>query len=817
MQSSPVAWLYTITTVLKEFLNKQLFVYVDDIIIHTNDEKTNLDMVRKVLQRLNENNIKLKPEKCIFMQKEVKYLGYKISENGIAINESKTICIRSYPRPINVIETQRFLGFVNFYRKYIHDLAQIAQALYKLCKKDVKFEWNEQCEIAFNKMKKALITPPVLMFPRFDLDFILVTDASLISVSGILNNRDGREERPIQYFSRSLNETQSRYSTIERELLAIIWSIEWFRAYLYGRKFYIVTDHKPLQFLFNNNHTNSRIHRWRLTLMEYDFEIMHREGRANKCADALSRIKFEDPEAEPIKTVFLVQTRSKTVVENQKKYEPSKANKVNFYYIEEKNNLLTTPGDYDHIFFCINKINCRMHKQIQHKFKKVISLENLTYGEILAIGEQLSILLIPENILSELNMDNALSSLKLISTLCNEKNLENIAINVNILESRSYFELKTILRNIFHKTNIRVTLFLNRIIELTDVNEINKVLQEFHDTLLGGHASYERMLNSIRRFYKWHNMTNDIKNYTKNCEICQKAKITRHTRQPIIISSIPLSCFATVFIDHVGPILPPTENGNCYILTCICDLSKYAIAIPVPNVSADMTAKHLVEDVFLKYGWPSKIVSDNFSSFTGETMKQMNKLLKINHVLCSIYHPESNVVEKWHKTLGNYLKCFTSKEPNRWDTILPYALFSYNITTHTGTHFSPYELVFGRQMELPMSITKLNSPSYTYDNFVSELKANLKVSWQTAKENLLKMKENNKKIRDDKVKAKNLELNVGDMVYMLKPKKNHKFDTPYEGPYPVIKITGDSNVIIKRKNKLTRVHKNHLKKLILNN
>lgn len=168
---------------------------------------------------------------------------------------------------------------------------------------------------SIQKLKLALITPPVLAFPRFDLDFILCTDASQISCSGILANRDGKDERPIQYFSRSLNDAQTPYSTIELKLLAIIWSVEWFRPYLYGRKFYIYTDHKPLIFLFNNKNMSSRLHRWRLTLMEYQFEVIHRDGRSNFGPDALSRVNIE--ENIPTKSIFQIKTRSMTTpIEN---------------------------------------------------------------------------------------------------------------------------------------------------------------------------------------------------------------------------------------------------------------------------------------------------------------------------------------------------------------------------------------------------------------------------------------------------------------------------------------------------------------------
>lgn len=261
LQSSPIAWLYTINAVLRDFTNRNVFWYMDDIIIHEKNEKCNLQLVRKILKQIIKHNLKLKPEKCLFFQANVKFLGYRISKNGLEIDNEKMKCIKLYPRPKTTQEVMRFCGFINF--------AKIARPLYNLCKKDHKFLWDTKCEEAFEKLKLALITPPVLAFPRFDLDFILCTDASQISCSGILANRDGKDERPIQYFSRSLNDAQTPYSTIELKLLAIIWSVEWFRPYLYGRKFYIYTDHKPLIFLFNNKNMSSRLHRWRLTLMEY--------------------------------------------------------------------------------------------------------------------------------------------------------------------------------------------------------------------------------------------------------------------------------------------------------------------------------------------------------------------------------------------------------------------------------------------------------------------------------------------------------------------------------------------------------------------
>lgn len=814
LQSSPIAWLYTINAVLRDFTNKNLFWYMDDIIIHEKDDKANINIIKKVLKQLIKHNIKLKPEKCQFLQKSVKFLGYQISGKGLEIDETRIRCIKLYPKPSNVQEVQRFCGFVNFYRKWVYDFAKTARPLYNLCKKDIKFDWNNNCQDAFEKLKTALITPPVLAFPRFDLDFILSTDASKVSCSGILANRDGRDERPIQYFSRSLNDAQTRYSAIELELLAIIWSVEWFRVYLYGRKFYIYTDHKPLIYLFNNKNMNCRLHRWRLTLMEYNFEVIHREGKANVGPDALSRIKLDNTDTEtPLKTIFKVETRSNATTDSSttEPYQPGKT-KSQYYYIEEKHNLIFNIGEYDHLFYLLNKSNKKMHRQIQHKLKKILDISQLEFGELLKIDTNKSVALTPYSIQNDFQIEAIKKTLQTIMAFANQKNHNNIAINFDIPDPRSYFEFKIMAKKIFFDSNIKITFHLNSIIELKTTDDINRVLNNYHNTLLGGHASFERMFNNIRRTYRWHNMSSDIKNYVSTCEICQRSKITRHTKQPLVITSIPLICFETIFIDHVGKINPPVD-GNAYILTIICDLSKFAIAIAVPDNGAETTARNLVEKVFIKYGFPSKIVSDNHKSFTGETMKQISKILKINQIFTSPYTPSSNVVERFHRTLANYIRAFVHKNPNRWPNILDYAVWAYNNTTHTGTNYSPFELVYGRNMSLPSTIAKA-TPAYTYDNYADELKINLKTSWNLARENLHKRKESNKKTYDELHHTKNLELQVGDAILVRKQVKGHKFENEYDGPFKITEITGPNSIKAKNeKGKIIRTHKNKIKKL----
>lgn len=372
---SPYTWLRAIHTILNDIMGKGVLVYMDDIIVFSVNLEDHMNILRAVLQRLIRHNIKLKVNKSEFLKGEVAYLGHILSKDGVKADHRKIDCMKQFPQPTSVTETQRFLGMTNYYRRYVDQYAKTAKPLYTLCKKDIPFMWNQACEEAFCNLKEKLITSPVLIYPNFKQTFIVTTDASDYAVGAVISQGDIPHDRPIQYFSKTLGPAQINYSVIEKELLAIVWAIENFRHYLYGREFLIVTDHKPLIFLFGTKNINSRLHRWKLTLMEYQFKIIHREGTQNVVADALSRIKNvnTDTNEKQIETleaileksnicnVKLMQTRSRTLQSNELQ------EKDELYFIEENNGMLVKSNDYDQIFYLFEDIDCEMRKHLEHK------------------------------------------------------------------------------------------------------------------------------------------------------------------------------------------------------------------------------------------------------------------------------------------------------------------------------------------------------------------------------------------------------------------------------------------------------------------
>ena len=206
----------------------------------------------------------------------MKYLGYLISEDGIAVDSSKIEAVTSYPQPTNVKELRGFLGLANYYRRFVQGFASIAHPLYQLTSKNAKgFDWTPHCQQAFDQLKQLLVSPPILAYPRFEIPFVVHTDASDHAIGGVLSQIQDGKERVIAYFSRQLGKAQRNYSTVEREALAVVSAIQEFYPYLYGFHFDLYTDHNPLVSLKTVKDYGGRASRWLLLSQQFQFTVKY--------------------------------------------------------------------------------------------------------------------------------------------------------------------------------------------------------------------------------------------------------------------------------------------------------------------------------------------------------------------------------------------------------------------------------------------------------------------------------------------------------------------------------------------------------------
>ena len=276
-------------------------IYLDDILVTGKDDEEHLQNLKNVLQELNRNGLKLQKKKCEFFMPQVEYLGFQITTNGISPTQEKVRAIRDSPAPTNIGELRSFTGLVNYYGRFVPNLANLLAPLYKLMRKDVKWEWTEVHEQAFNKIKERLSTDIVLAHYVPDAELILSCDASPYGVGAVLQQRKDGVLRPIYFASRSLSKAESHYAQIDREALAIVFGVQKFRQFLLGRHFVLLTDHKPLITLFGENRSiplmaSARIKRWALILSAYTYTVEHIPGKKNFCADYLSRAPLKNVE-----------------------------------------------------------------------------------------------------------------------------------------------------------------------------------------------------------------------------------------------------------------------------------------------------------------------------------------------------------------------------------------------------------------------------------------------------------------------------------------------------------------------------------------
>lgn len=291
MKNAPATFQRMIHSVIKNLPNTN--AYIDDLVTGSDSWEAHLEDVERLFQRLVEANLTVNLAKSEFGQAKVTYLGYVIGQGKVAPVDAKVQTIMSFPVPTGKKALRRFLGMVGYYRKFCKNFADVTLPLTNLLKKNEKFVWDEPCQKAFDRLKNMLCHFPVLRSPDFGRPFSIAVDASDDAAGAVLLQQSyGNDvEHPIAYFSKKFNQHQRNYSTIEKELLALILALQHFEVYIgTGQKPLIVyTDHNPLVFLSKMKNKNRRLLNWSLILQEIDIEIKHIKGKDNVIADCLSR------------------------------------------------------------------------------------------------------------------------------------------------------------------------------------------------------------------------------------------------------------------------------------------------------------------------------------------------------------------------------------------------------------------------------------------------------------------------------------------------------------------------------------------------
>lgn len=765
-----------------------MFIYMDDIIVIGTSIKDHLENLKLVFEICRKYNLKINPEKCEFFRPEVHFLGHVCSENGIKPDSKKLEAIDKYPKPVDKESTRRFTAFANYYRRFIKNFAEIARPLHLIQKKNTPFVWDNECDESFEKLKILLKTPPVLAYPDWTKEFIVTVDSSIFACGGVLSQIIDGHDKPISYISKTYKKGELNKAIIEKELLAIHFAITTLRPYLYGTKFTVRSDHRPLVYLYNMKDPSSKLTRIRLDLEEYNFEIIHIKGKDNVVADALSRISIDDLKAvfdddKQILAVTRAQTR-KAHINNDKN--------------EENPEQFKMPKVYEELGRQFDKNMPRIKCTMENKRLILRAYQNHKPLIQFDVAENKTISL--ERILTKLENDASKNEIRKIQLPKDDKLLQLYSENeIRALGEKYLKNLQLVLINTAEKTN--------------DKNIQNELIKRYHDDpLFGGHMGQKKIYEKLRSRFYWKNMQKDIAKFVKECTKCHVNKPKNSIKMPMMLTKTPQCPFDTIIIDTIGR-LPKSQNGNEYAVTLVCDLTKYLVTSAIPDKSANTIAKAIMNDFILIYGLPKEIRSDCGTEYKNQIIDALCKMLRVDHKFTTPYRHESvGSIERNHRFFNEYIRSYIDNI-NEWEEYLKYFTFCYNISTHTSfdNKYSPYELIFSKKANLPHHLTNnIVEPIYNIENFANEAKYRLQNAHKIASKLLDKSKLRNK-LQYDRT-SNCVDISLDDKVF-VKTQPYDKYKAIYQGPF-VVKAINTPNVDIYEEStgKLKTVHMNRLAK-----
>ena len=277
--NAPATFQRLMEGVLAGLAREKCLIYLDNVLVIGETFADHLSNLREVLNRLSSAGLRLKPVKCHILQREVLFLGFLVSAKGISANPDKVRAVSEFPTPSDLRALRAFLGLTSYYRTCY---SAIAQPLYCLTRKEVPFQWTDECSRVFQRLRVALTEAPVLAYPRFGHPFLLETNASGAGLGAVLSQKqeDGTT-RPIAYASRTLQPHEKNYGISELEDIGVVWAVKHFRHYIYGHPCTVHTDHEALKSLLNTPQPSGKLARWGMALQELDLDIQYCVGKTN--------------------------------------------------------------------------------------------------------------------------------------------------------------------------------------------------------------------------------------------------------------------------------------------------------------------------------------------------------------------------------------------------------------------------------------------------------------------------------------------------------------------------------------------------------
>lgn len=738
LANAPATFQAYINRALSDLLDICVVVYLDDILVYSVDLVAHRRDVAAVLQRLRKHSLYASLHKCDFEVKMVEFLGFIVGADGVAMEKSRVESIQDWPAPTDYRQVQVFLGFANFYRRFIRNYSKIANPLTSLLKgsKDGKktgpLVWTDVEETSFRSLKEAFVSAPMLRHfdPRQPIR--IETDASGFAIAGILSQQatsrgeTGTEAHwhPVAFWSRKMNPAERNYETHDGELLAIVMSFKQWRHYLQGAQHTVtvISDHNNLKYFMTTKSLNGRQIRWAEKLAAYDFEIEYRKGSKNP-ADAPSRRPDYETTGERSDLTMLPTLQRKIrgyvgmVLRSSMAAGPDAAQRPDLpgASADEHPRLQEERPPAKQLRGSLIK-STRPKLQQGQKPRRATRMKSRARAKKVRMplrGRSPRVL--PGN--GERVLQHPLPRATAIKAMSQEdpymdlqepfaQLLLRLQQNDDFVQGRSWAvegdERRDALKP--HEWSMNGQGLLRRrssVYVPADSATRQEILRNCHDDPSGGHFAAARTIELTERKFYWPELRADVKEHCKTCDVCQRTKVVRHRPygelQPLPVPSGPWSSIAMDFITG----LPPStdDNGVAYdaILVVIDRYTKLVRYLPCKKtLSAQQLATLLIKEIFTRFGIPTDIVSDRGSLFTSKFWSTLCFYMAVRRRLSTAFHPQTDgQTERQNQTLEYYLRCYCSHEQDDWVSWLPLAEFTYNNSLHSSTKTTPFYATMG--------------------------------------------------------------------------------------------------------------------------
>lgn len=710
------------------------------------------------------------------VEQRVVVLGHTVSDTAIAPTTDAIQAILDLKEPRTLKETNKFLGGIAYYRKFVPNFSHIAASIHKVSNltKDRRhlFKWTAEQSNAFHALKRLLTTAPLFLhFPVDGFPLHLATDASGIATGGVLFQIVNGQRHNLFYHSKVLSPVEQKYSVPEKEALAIFHCLQRMRTLVLGRTVYIHTDHCPICGMLQKPVNNRRIERVANLIQEYRIaEMKHIDGKSNCLADYLSR-----PADDPLFDVD--------------------------YGLESK--LPCSSSSYLHTPHQTSvNIIAPMILRSRQKFPSlgVSDLDKVDDRSDASSCSSEDSYTTCSPIITTTPSPNVFDPSQLSHEQAQDSNIRSIISQLNQhVPSDSTLSSSFIMKNdILHKLIALTSKSKLRLsVPYLPSSMVRSLLTAIHDDpFQGGHFSVDKMLSKIRTRYWWPLMKQDVQRHVQACVPCQQYNYSRQKKpghlQPIPPVATP---FSIIGMDFCGPFVEsPRENKYVLVVTDL--FTHFVTAIPLPTNTAEITALTLFRHIFCRFGVCFTLITDQGTHFNNNLMRALQHLLGYNHILSTPYHPQTNgVLERFNASMVVQVSKLQQQHHNNWDDYLDAVVFAYNSSKHRTTQYSPFELLFGRSPKLPID----SPPRYFHfdrpNAYFVHLQKILQVYHQHAKLNILNQQRYHKRYYDHN--RQDPHYNVGDRVFTRIFTARGKLDPRYSGEPKIIVQTNHPTYIVK--------------------